>query len=116
MRAQFDAAGREETNHLAWTESRLHDLGDRPSLLNPLWYAGAFGIGLVAGRVSDAVSAARAVRLTARSSASATAGPKFDHNVQVGSLIVPPSDSTVIGARSLIRSPLRQLGSFVDGH
>lgn len=50
LRAQFDAAGREETNHLAWTESRLHDLGDRPSLLNPLWYAGAFGIGWLAGK------------------------------------------------------------------
>jgi ubiquinone biosynthesis monooxygenase Coq7 len=54
---QLDAAAREETDHLAWTEQRLQDLGDRPSLLNPLWYAGAFGIGLLAGRLGgDRVS------------------------------------------------------------
>jgi ubiquinone biosynthesis monooxygenase Coq7 len=41
---------------LAWTEARLKELGDRPSLLNPLWYAGAFGIGLLAGRLGDRVS------------------------------------------------------------
>jgi ubiquinone biosynthesis monooxygenase Coq7 len=46
----------EETDHLAWTEQRLEELGSRPSLLNPLWYAGAFGIGLLAGRLGDAVS------------------------------------------------------------
>ena len=56
LRAQMAAAGREETDHLAWTERRLAELGDRPSLLNPLWYAGAFAIGLVAGRAGDAVS------------------------------------------------------------
>jgi ubiquinone biosynthesis monooxygenase Coq7 len=39
-----------------WTEQRLRDLGSRPSLLNPLWYAGAFGIGLLAGRAGDAIS------------------------------------------------------------
>jgi ubiquinone biosynthesis monooxygenase Coq7 len=56
LRAQMQAAGREETDHLAWTERRLAELGDRTSLLNPLWYAGAFAIGLVAGRVGDRVS------------------------------------------------------------
>lgn len=56
LRAQMQAAGREETDHLAWTERRLADLGSRPSLLNPLWYAGAFAIGLVAGRAGDRVS------------------------------------------------------------
>ena len=56
LRAHFDAAGREETDHLAWTRERLDQLGDRPSLLNPLWYAGAFGIGWIAGRVSPPVS------------------------------------------------------------
>ena len=56
LRAHFDAAGREETDHLAWTRERLDQLGDRPSLLNPLWYAGAFGIGWIAGRVSPQVS------------------------------------------------------------
>ncbi len=53
---QFDAAAREESDHLAWTEQRLRELGARTSLLNPLWYAGAFGIGLLAGRAGDAVS------------------------------------------------------------
>jgi ubiquinone biosynthesis monooxygenase Coq7 len=56
LRRQFDLAGREETDHLAWTQQRLHELNDRTSLLNPLWYAGAFGIGLLAGRAGDAVS------------------------------------------------------------
>ena len=56
LRAQMAAAGREETDHLAWIERRLTELGDRPSLLNPLWYAGAFAIGLAAGRAGDRVS------------------------------------------------------------
>ena len=56
LREQCLAAAREETDHLAWTQQRLAELGDRTSLLNPLWYAGAFGIGLLAGRLSDAVS------------------------------------------------------------
>jgi ubiquinone biosynthesis monooxygenase Coq7 len=54
--AHFIRASLEETNHLAWTEQRLRELGDRPSYLNPLWYAGAFGIGLIAGRLGDKVS------------------------------------------------------------
>ena len=56
LRAHFLKAGAEETDHLAWTEQRLKELGDRTSLLNPLWYAGAFGIGLIAGRLGDRVS------------------------------------------------------------
>jgi ubiquinone biosynthesis monooxygenase Coq7 len=56
LRRQFEHAAREETDHLAWTQQRLRELGARTSLLNPLWYAGAFGIGLVAGRLGDAVS------------------------------------------------------------
>lgn len=56
LRAQMNAAAREETDHLAWTEQRLQELGDRPSLLNPLWYAGAFALGLAAGRAGDAWS------------------------------------------------------------
>ena len=56
LRAQMLAAGREETDHLAWIERRLADLGDRPSWLNPLWYAGAFAIGLAAGRAGDRIS------------------------------------------------------------
>ncbi|MFZ5550372.1 MAG: 2-polyprenyl-3-methyl-6-methoxy-1,4-benzoquinone monooxygenase [Pseudomonadota bacterium] len=53
VRAQMQQAAREETDHLAWTADRLEALGDRPSLLNPLWYAGAFAIGLAAGRAGD---------------------------------------------------------------
>ncbi|HEX6364000.1 MAG TPA: 2-polyprenyl-3-methyl-6-methoxy-1,4-benzoquinone monooxygenase [Albitalea sp.] len=56
LRRHFEQAAREETDHLAWTKERLAELGTSPSLLNPLWYAGAFGIGLVAGRAGDATS------------------------------------------------------------
>jgi ubiquinone biosynthesis monooxygenase Coq7 len=56
LRQKFLDAGREESDHLAWTQERLDELGARPSLLNPLWYAGAFGMGLVAGRLGDRVS------------------------------------------------------------
>lgn len=56
LRDHFLQAAREEADHLAWTRSRLDELGARPSLLNPLWYAGAFGLGLLAGRLGDAVS------------------------------------------------------------
>jgi len=56
LRAHFTRASTEETDHLAWTEQRLHELGERKSLLNPLWYAGAFGLGLLAGRLGDRVS------------------------------------------------------------
>lgn len=55
-KAHFLAAAKEETDHLAWTKMRLDELGARPSLLNPLWYAGAFGLGLIAGKLGDAVS------------------------------------------------------------
>ncbi len=54
LREQLAQACREETDHLAWTAQRLAELGSRPSLLNPLWYAGAFAMGLLAGRMSDA--------------------------------------------------------------
>jgi ubiquinone biosynthesis monooxygenase Coq7 len=56
LRLQFEHAAGEETDHLAWTAERLAELGARPSLLNPLWYAGAFGIGLLAARAGDATS------------------------------------------------------------
>jgi ubiquinone biosynthesis monooxygenase Coq7 len=56
LRAHFIEAAHEETDHLAWTRQRLDELGARPSILNPLWYAGAFGLGLVAGRLGDPLS------------------------------------------------------------
>ena len=46
-------AAREETEHLAWTERRIAELGGRKSLLNPLWYGGSFAIGAVAGMLGD---------------------------------------------------------------
>lgn len=56
VRAEMAQAAREETDHLAWTRTRLDELGARPSLLNPLWYAGAFALGLAAGRFGEKVS------------------------------------------------------------
>ena len=56
VRAQLERAAAEEGDHLAWTAERLRDLGARPSLLNPLWYAGSFVLGAVAGRLGDPVS------------------------------------------------------------
>lgn len=56
LREQMAQAAREEIDHLAWTQQRLDEVGGRASLLNPLWYAGAFALGLVAGRFGDRVS------------------------------------------------------------
>ncbi|MDR3323292.1 MAG: 2-polyprenyl-3-methyl-6-methoxy-1,4-benzoquinone monooxygenase [Zoogloeaceae bacterium] len=53
IHAALQQAAHEETEHLAWTEQRLRELSSRKSLLNPLWYAGALGIGLLAGRSGD---------------------------------------------------------------
>lgn len=56
VRAQFEQAAREEEDHLAWTAQRLSELGSQPSLLNPLWYAGAFALGTIAAKMGDAHS------------------------------------------------------------
>ncbi len=56
IRELLEQAGREETDHLAWCEQRLRELDARPSLLDPLWYAGSFAIGAVAGLASDKTS------------------------------------------------------------
>ena len=53
LREAFVQAAQEEADHLAWTQHRIEALGGRTSLLNPLWYAGAFGIGLAAARLGD---------------------------------------------------------------
>lgn len=52
-RAALEEAAREETDHLAWCEGRLNELGGRKSLLNPLWYAGSFALGAAAGALGD---------------------------------------------------------------
>ena len=54
--AQFDEAAREEEDHLAWTAARLEELNSHTSVLNPLWYAGAYAMGAVAARLGDARS------------------------------------------------------------
>ena len=52
-RAQLLSAAAEETDHLAWCGERLQQLDSRPSLLNPLWYAGSYAIGALAGLRGD---------------------------------------------------------------
>jgi 3-demethoxyubiquinol 3-hydroxylase len=56
IRGEFAQAAREEEEHLAWTQQRLSELGDRASLLNPLWYAGSFAIGIASGIAGDRVN------------------------------------------------------------
>ena len=58
LRAHLVEAAREETDHLAWCRQRLDALGARESALNPLWFAGAFALGLVAGKIDDRISLA----------------------------------------------------------
>jgi ubiquinone biosynthesis monooxygenase Coq7 len=53
VRRRFALAAREEEDHLAWTQERLAELGGRTSYANPLWYAGSFAIGLIAGVGGD---------------------------------------------------------------
>lgn len=52
-RQALERAAREEEDHLAWSAQRVHELGGHTSLLNPVWYAGAFAIGTVAGALGD---------------------------------------------------------------
>ncbi|CAM5485156.1 MULTISPECIES: 2-polyprenyl-3-methyl-6-methoxy-1,4-benzoquinone monooxygenase [unclassified Thauera] len=53
IRDTLRQASQEETEHLAWTERRIAELGGRKSLLNPVWYGGALALGLLAGRFGD---------------------------------------------------------------
>ena len=50
---QMQRAANEEFDHLAWCEERLAELGESPSRLSPLWYAGAFAIGAASGALGD---------------------------------------------------------------
>ena len=52
-RSALEHAAREETEHLAWCEARIHALGGRKSLLNPMWYASSFALGMAAGALGD---------------------------------------------------------------
>ena len=53
VEAQMQQAADEEFDHLAWCEQRLHELGEIPSRLSPLWYTGAFAIGAASGMLGD---------------------------------------------------------------
>jgi len=53
VRGKMDQAAQEENDHLAWTEERIRELGGHTSYLNPLWYAGSFAIGALAGVIGD---------------------------------------------------------------
>lgn len=56
LRRHLLAAAAEERNHLEWCDARLRELGDRPSVLGPLWYAGSFAMGAAAGLIGDRAS------------------------------------------------------------
>ena len=56
LRQKLSAAADEELDHLAWTRERVHALGGRTSVFDPLWYLGAFTIGAIAGVAGDRVS------------------------------------------------------------
>lgn len=53
VRQKLEHAALEEEDHLAWCAKRLTELDSRPSLLNPLWFAGSFAIGTIAGIAGD---------------------------------------------------------------
>lgn len=53
VQQSMERSAQEENDHLDWCESRIHELGDRKSLLNPLWYTGSFAIGALAGLAGD---------------------------------------------------------------
>lgn len=56
VRAAMEQAADEEIDHLAWCEQRIRQLGSHPSVLNPLFYGLSFGVGAIAGLISDKVS------------------------------------------------------------
>ena len=56
LKKHFLKGAMEEGDHLAWTRQRVEELGGRTSLLNPLWYAGAYTFGRIAGRFGDPTS------------------------------------------------------------
>lgn len=53
VREKMEQAADEENDHLAWTETRINELGSHKSYLNPLWYGGSFTLGALAGLVGD---------------------------------------------------------------
>ena len=53
VQQKLQQAAQEETEHLAWTSKRVHELGGHLSVLNPLWYTGSLALGAVAGLLGD---------------------------------------------------------------
>jgi len=117
LRAHYQKACQEETDHLAWTAQRLEELGARPSLLNPLWYAGAFGLGLLAGRLGDAVSLGFVVETETQ------VGEHLDSHLQQlpandhasRAIVAQMRDDEMGHARQASMSGAAQLPSFVGG-
>jgi len=56
IKRALEGAAHEETEHLAWTERRIAELGGRKSLFNPLWYGSSLAIGMIAARFGDGVN------------------------------------------------------------
>lgn len=56
VKTQMQEAAREEIDHLAWCEQRLKELDNKPSVLNPIWYAGSWVLGALAGLAGDTIS------------------------------------------------------------
>jgi ubiquinone biosynthesis monooxygenase Coq7 len=56
IKAHLVRAGEEETDHLIWCKKRLEDLNGKPSILNPVWYAGSFAIGAIFGSLGEKTS------------------------------------------------------------
>jgi ubiquinone biosynthesis monooxygenase Coq7 len=89
-RAILLTAAQDEVDHLAWTEQRLAELDSRTSLLNPLWYAGAFALGVAAGKISEAVSLGFVVETEVQ------VGAHLDSHLQDAGLPVQDSSSRAI--------------------
>ena len=117
LRAHYQKACQEETDHLAWTAQRLQELGARPSLLNPLWYAGAFGLGLLAGRLGDAVSLGFVVETENQVGAHLDSHlqqlPANDHASRA--IVAQMRDDEIGHARQASLAGAAQLPSFVGG-
>lgn len=117
LRLHYQKACQEETDHLAWTAQRLEELGARPSLLNPLWYAGAFGLGLLAGRLGDAVSLGFVVETETQVGAHLDSHlqqlPANDHASRA--IVAQMRDDEIGHARQAGVAGAAQLPSFVGG-
>lgn len=115
LREHFLQASREEGDHLAWTRDRLDELGARPSLLNPLWYAGAFGLGLVASRLGDRLSLGFVVETERQVEAHLASHldrlPEGDHESRA--IVAQMKDDEAVHARAAEDAGARQLSEPV---